>query len=116
MPPEKSDLAYLWDMQDAAEAVIGFLQGKTFEDYMNDRMLRGAVERHIEIIGEAANRTDRGFRARHGEIPWRPIIAQRNVLAHEYGELKHELIWNVAQRHLPVLVRQLREIMDASSE
>ena len=58
-------------------------------------MLRGAVERHLEIIGEAANRVSPDFQANHPEIPWRRIIAQRHVIAHEYGEIKHELIWKV---------------------
>jgi uncharacterized protein with HEPN domain len=64
-------------------------------------MLRGAVERHIEIIGEAAARVSRAFRAAHPDIPWRRIIAQRNILAHEYGEIDDALVWRVAIARLP---------------
>ena len=80
MPPEAKDAAYLWDMLDAARAIQNFVLPHSFEEYKSDRMLRGAVERHIEIIGEAASRVSRGFQAAHPEIPWRQIVAQRNIL------------------------------------
>lgn len=111
MQPEARDAAYLWDMLDAARAVQGFVASRSFSDYVADRMLRGAVERHIEIIGEAASRVSPGFREAHPEIPWHRIIAQRNVLAHEYGEIEHQLIWRVTLQHIPELVRQLDKLL-----
>ena len=114
MPPEKADVAYLWDMWDAAQAIQQFVSGKTFHQYQHDRMLRGAVERHLEIIGEAANRVSPDCRENHPEIPWRRIIAQRHVIAHEYGEIKHELIWKVATVHVPELITQLEPLIPKS--
>jgi len=107
MQPEANDAAYLWDMLDAARAIQKFTLSRSFEDYKTDRMLRGAVERHIEIIGEAANRVSRGFRAAHPEISWQRIIAQRNVLAHEYGEVDDSLVWRVATARIPEMIAQL---------
>jgi uncharacterized protein with HEPN domain len=107
MPLESSDQAFLWDMWDAAKAIQEFVSGETFHDYTHNRMLRGAVERHLEIIGEAANRVSNEFQTKHSEIPWRRIIAQRHVIAHEYGEIKHELIWKVATVYVPELIGQL---------
>jgi uncharacterized protein with HEPN domain len=74
-------------------------------------MLRGAVERHLEIIGEAANRLSRGFRAAHPEIPWRGIIGQRNVLSHEYGDVDDIMIWKVVTDRIPELIHQLEQII-----
>lgn len=54
MQPEQRDKGYLWDMLDAAQAIQSFIMNKTPDDYAGNRMLRGAVERHLEIIGEAA--------------------------------------------------------------
>jgi len=51
MPPDSRDASFLWDMLDAAKAVERFVSGRCFEEYVQDRMLRGAVERHVEIIG-----------------------------------------------------------------
>jgi uncharacterized protein with HEPN domain len=111
MQPDPKDAAYLWDMLDAARAIQKFVEAHSFEDYQADRMLRGAVERHIEIIGEAASRVSPGFRAAHPEIPWQRIIAQRNVLAHEYGEIDDGLVWRVVTGRIPELIGQLERVM-----
>jgi len=111
MRAEGPDAAYLWDMLDAAQAVIRFVESRTFNDYVADRMLRGAVERHLEIIGEAAGKVSKSFQDAHPEIPWRQIIAQRHVLVHEYGEVKHELVWKVATVRIPELIELLRPVV-----
>ena len=111
MPLDTGDAASLWDMLDAARAVAGFVASRRFHDYVQDRMLRGAVERHLEIIGEAAGRVSSGFREDHSEVPWRGVIGLRNVLAHEYGEIKHEKIWFVATEQLPALIEALEPLV-----
>jgi uncharacterized protein with HEPN domain len=103
-------------MLDASIAIRQFLVDKTFDDYDTDRLLRGAVERHIEIIGEAARNVSQHFRANHPQIPWSKIIAQRHVLAHEYGEIKHERIWSVATVHIPELVKLLEPLVPESPD
>lgn len=107
MRPEDRDAAHHWDMLDAARAIQAFIENRTFADYAQDRMLRGAVERHLEIIGESARRVSEGFQRSHPETAWRPIIAQRNVLAHEYGEILNERIWAACEQHIPALVQAL---------
>jgi uncharacterized protein with HEPN domain len=69
MSAEKDDNAYLWDMLTAAHAVESFVRGRTVADYLDDLMLRSAVERQIEIIGEAARHISAAFQAAHPEIP-----------------------------------------------
>jgi uncharacterized protein with HEPN domain len=73
------------------------------------------VERQIEIIGEAARKVSDPFKAAHPEIPWRKIIAQRHVLAHEYGDVDPRLVWRVASVHIPALHAQLRELLPPRS-
>ena len=104
MRPDERDAGYLLDMlrhaQGAAQAVLG----RTFEEYVADENLRLAVERRIEIIGEAAGHVSPAFQEMHPEVPWRKIIAQRNVLAHEYGEIEDEILWQVATVSVPALI------------
>lgn len=75
-----------------------------FTQYSNDRRTQLAVERSLEIIGEAAGKVSESFRNTHPEIPWRQIIGQRNVLIHEYGEIKQERIWKVVKENIPQLI------------
>ena len=107
---DPGDAALLHDMAEACARIERFIAGKALADYQESDLLRSAVERQIEIIGEAARRLSAGFRDAHPEIPWRPIIAQRNILAHEYGEIEHRLIWRVASVHVPALAVQLRNL------
>jgi uncharacterized protein with HEPN domain len=111
MSADRDDIAYLWDMLTAALAVEAFVKGRAFSDYLNDLMLRSAVERQIEVIGEAARNVSKHFQTDHSEIPWRPIQAQRHVLAHDYGEIKHDRIWRVATVHIPELIQQLTPLV-----
>jgi len=111
MLPNADDAAFLWDMLDAARALRSFVASRSYRDYAQDRMLRGAVERHLEIIGEAAKRVSETFREDHLEIPWRRIIGLRNVLAHEYGEIKHDKMWIVATDGIPDLIDTLESLV-----
>ena len=101
MPAEARDPAYLWDMLDAALAIQEFTAGGTFDDYSRNKMMRSAVERQLEILGEAARRASDGFKGDHPEIAWRQIVGLRNVLAHEYGDIRQERIWEIVSRNLP---------------
>ena len=111
MPPDQRDAAYLWDMLDAAKMVEQLCCGQDFARYSKDRRTQLAVERSLEIIGEAAGRVSASFREDHPEIPWRQIIGQRNVLIHEYGEVIQERIWKVVRENIPQLIKQLEPLI-----
>lgn len=111
MPPEDRNTAYLWDMLESARLIREFTAGLKIEDYLKDRKLQLAIERSLEIIGEAARRISENFQESHQEIPWRKIIAQRNVIAHEYGEIRHERIWTVITVNIPELIEKVEPIV-----
>ncbi len=111
MQPDQRDAAYLWDMLDAVLTVEQLSSGMDFTQYSNDRRTQLAVERSLEIIGEAAGRVSDLFRNAHSEIPWRQIIGQRNVLIHEYGEIKQERIWKVVVENVPQLIELLKQFI-----
>lgn len=94
-------------MADAARAAVGFIEGQRFEDLLSNRMLRSAVERNLEIVGEAARRVSAATCDGLPDIPWKSIIGLRNVLAHEYDEVRYEILWRICKSELPMLIRQL---------
>ena len=79
-------------------------------------MLRLAVERLLEIMGQAAKEVTTEFTGRYPDLPWLKIVGLRNVLAHEYGEIKDEKIYFVVTRDLPLLIEQLKHILEENNE
>ena len=111
MLPEQRDAAYLWDIHQASQEITHFVENLIFHDFENDKMIRYAVERQLLVIGEAANHVTESFKARHPHIPWKSIIAQRNILAHEYGEILVERIWRVATEKIPELIKAIEPLV-----
>lgn len=81
------------------------------DEFLAGRILLRATERCIEIIGESARRISADLQARHPEIPWRNIIGQRNILAHGYGQIDHELLYRTAVEDIPILIQQLEGLL-----
>ena len=111
MSPQDRDLGYVWDMQDAACQILEFSKDKSLKEYHQNKMLRLAVERSLEIIGQAAKEVSEEFKKRYSSLPWSRIIGLRNILAHEYGEIKDEKICLVATRDILPLIEQLKQIL-----
>jgi uncharacterized protein with HEPN domain len=111
VPRDVDDASLLWDMLEAACKVRQFVAGKTFHEYAQDEVLQAAVERKLEIIGEAARSVSGDFRRDHPEVPWRGIIGQRHFLAHEYGEVRQEKLWRVATVRISELIDQLEKLV-----
>jgi len=103
---------YLFDMQQAAEHIARFTAGRTFEDYAADPMLRSAVERQFEILGEALGKLGKLDPELAGRISdHRRIIAFRNILIHGYDAILDEVVWGVVETQLPTLRVTLAELL-----
>jgi uncharacterized protein with HEPN domain len=95
---------YLYDIKQAADLVLEFTEGRNFFDYETNAMLRSAVERQLEVIGEAVvqlARLDAGLAGRITEH--RRIIAFRNILIHQYRQVDNRLVWDTVESKLPAL-------------
>jgi len=111
MPLEERDAAYLWDMLQTARDILEFTQGSTFAEYSSNKMMKMSVERGFQILGDAARRVSEALKAEHPEIPWSSVVKHRNVIVHDYADLSVERIWEVVQKDLPALVRDLEKMI-----
>lgn len=116
MKPESRDQAYLWDMLQAADEALELCQGVTFETIASDRRTLLALERLMELIGEAARRVSEDFQRAHPEIAWRKIIGLRNVLAHDYGHIDHRRLFLAATNDAATLSHLLKTILPEQGE
>jgi len=104
--------AFLWDAHRAGTAIADFTRGKTFDDFARDLLLRSAVERQFEIIGESLGQLAKAHPAVAAKVPnLRRIIAFRNILVHGYTIIDRETVWRVIQESLPELLAVLAGLL-----
>ena len=96
MSPENRDAAYLWDMMEAARDVHDFSKEMSLQQFQSHKLARYAVERRLEVIGEAGTCISEPLKNSSPEIPWKQIVGLRNIVAHVYGEIFIDRIWNIA--------------------
>ena len=115
MQPDSAKL--LWDMRSAIERIQRFAAGKSFEDYVADDMLRSAIERQFEIIGEAMTRLIKADAATAQQISdHRKIAGFRNALIHGYDSVDHTISWGVVQTKLTVLLADLERLLPSEND
>jgi uncharacterized protein with HEPN domain len=105
-----ADQVRLHPMLDAAREAGRFMDGRTKEDLVADRMLLLALVKEIEIIGEAASRVSSETRAELPSIPWSDIVAMRNRLIHAYFEVDLSIVWATLTSNLPLLIEQIEHL------
>ena len=104
---------YLFDIKRAATLLSDFTHGKTFADYERDAMLRAAVEREFEIIGEAMNRLAKADALVAARISdHQRVIAFRNILIHQYTDVDDRLVWDIVETKLPTLAREVADLLE----
>lgn len=105
---------YLHDIIDSSRFLIEFTANRTLEDYKQDRGFHSAVERELQIVGEAVMMLKKLNPQLADKITENNrIIHFRHVLVHGYDILNHELIWNVIENKLPTLLQEAEELLGA---
>ncbi|KZS68106.1 DUF86 domain-containing protein [Mycobacterium ostraviense] len=106
---------YLWDALRAAGFLHQFVAGKTFAEYQDDVLLRSAVERQFEIVGEALSQLAKSHADMAAQVPELPrIVAFRNILIHGYANADDALVWQVLTDKLPQLEVAVRTLLAES--
>jgi len=105
--PAERDAEAVRHMIAAGDNILRFAKGGK-KRFLEDLMVQSAIERQFEILGEAAARASAGFHDAHPEIPWRSLVAFRNVIIHGYDGLDPERIWNALGTPLKEALEALR--------
>ena len=103
---------WLHDIEKAINEIEFFFMGKPkrFDDYQQDIRTKRAVERNIEIIGEATNRILK-YDATVEISNSRKIVETRNRIIHGYDTVSDEIIWGIVIKHLPLLKEEVQKIL-----
>jgi uncharacterized protein with HEPN domain len=107
----KEDRVYLTHILECIQNIEEYVpEGK--DQFMYSKLVRDAVIRNLEIIGEATKNISTEFRNQHPEIPWRAMAGMRDVLIHNYMGVDLNIVWNTIERELPKIKRSLSEVLD----
>jgi uncharacterized protein with HEPN domain len=101
---------YLFDILEAVNSIENYILNVDFIQYQKNKMVRRAVEREFEIIGEAMNamlKTDSSINITSAER----IIGMRNRVIHGYDKIDNGLVWGTIKKHLPVLKEEVSELL-----
>jgi uncharacterized protein with HEPN domain len=111
MREKLKDNERLIHMVEAIDTIYEFVEGKSFDRYVNDKMLRFAVIKNLEIIGEAAYLITKEFKTNHSSVVWSDIIGMRHILVHGYYQIKNEIIWATIETELLPLKVELQKFL-----
>ena len=109
--PRERDLVKCEDMRIHAERAIQYMGARSLEQFLADDMVQSAVVRCIEVIGEAARLVSEDTRLRAPQIPWSLIVGMRHILAHNYGAVNLDKVYEVVKERLPKLLPQIRVLI-----
>ena len=117
MRPEERVLKALEDVLDCATFVVAASEGKDLAYYRSDRLFRQAVERNLEIIGEAIARISRYDAETASRISeQRRIVGFRNRLIHGYDLLDDSLVWDTVKKDVPLLILEVEGLLTEREE
>ena len=95
------DKARLLHILDAIKEIETYIAECTFDDFSSNSMMKYAVVKQLEIIGESARSISKDIKSQYSDIDWKAIIAMRNILVHEYFGINERVVWQTAKNDLP---------------
>jgi len=105
--------AHLWDVLQAATAILRYTRGMDAIEYARNDLVQAACERRFEIIGESLNqlaRLDASYSLRIPDLA--KIVAFRNQLIHGYATVNATTVWNILNQALPELITVIEQLLD----
>ncbi|MFA7445670.1 MAG: DUF86 domain-containing protein [Flavobacteriaceae bacterium] len=107
----KSDIVYLKHINQEAGYILKFIEDKTEEEFYEDELLKRAIMRSLEIIGEATKRVGIDFRLKYNTISWSEMAKMRDRIIHHYEGVDYEIVWNTITNDIPELNFRIEEIL-----
>lgn len=112
---KRRDSDYLEHIANRIARIERATSGADLAGFLGNEDLQAAVERYIEIIGEAAGKLSQHTRDLAPDVPWSQVIGARNIIVHGYAEIEPDRIWDIVKSHIPslsVAVGRLRQIVN----
>ena len=101
---------YVADMREFCARIAEYTDGLSQEEFEETQLVYDATLRNLELIGEAARHVPEEARAMAPAVPWRRVVAVRNILIHGYLGIDNDVIWDIVQNEVGKLLRALEKL------
>jgi uncharacterized protein with HEPN domain len=101
---------FIEDILESIKSIEEYSKGMNKEKLESSRLRQNAIIREIEIIGEAVKNIPDSIKSKHKEIEWRKISGMRDIIIHGYFRVDLNAIWNVVEKDLPILKKQIEKL------
>jgi len=112
MKETNRDALRVRDIFNSITAIEQYVKAIDFSSFVQNEMMQSACIRHLEIIGEASSKISKELKNSFSEIPWKQIIALRNMVVHEYFRVDLAEIWTTIVQDLPILKEQVQLVLE----
>lgn len=102
---------YLEDILEAIKNIEKYTKGINAKKLKDNSLIRDAVIRNLEIIGEAVKHIPLTLKKKHPLIEWKKISGLRDILAHEYFGVDLGILWDIISNKLPALKKETKAIL-----
>ena len=106
-----SSLELARHINDECEFILKYTANIDYEAFYENDVLKKAIERSLEIIGEAATKIDDEFKSQYPEISWKELKATRNIIIHNYTGVDYAIVWEIIQNNIPELEFQIKQLI-----
>lgn len=107
----RSHLHFLDDIREACGNILTYTKGMLYQDFAANRLIQDAVIRNFEVIGEAVKNLPEDFKTRYPSVAWKQIAGLRDILAHGYFRVDHEVVWGIITERIPSFKKDITKII-----
>lgn len=111
---KKEPIFFLKDIENSLNKIFKYTQGISYNEFVENDLVKDAVERNFEIIGEAVKNLSEDFRNQYPNIPFKQVAGMRDKLIHDYFGVDYEILWKTIQDKLPQFKSEIDELIKLS--
>ena len=109
----KNPKEYLRHIYQECQFIVSVSQDLSKSNFLEDEILKRAMTRSLEIIGEASKKIPADYKVKWNNIQWKNMAGMRDRLIHDYIGVNYSIVWDVVKNKIPELVQQMQDLLES---